>query len=239
MPGSGAAADPRLTPDDLFRRHPLLGALEADDKRELLRRAQTRNIRAGQTLFRKDDAGDGLYGVMSGRIVITVESATGKELILNTFGPGTFFGEITLLDGKGRTGTAVAREASQLLFLARAVFLPFLERRPATAIRVIAFLCEQLRRTTQLVEDSAFLNVPTRLAKQLVVMAQDYGRREASGAAVSLSISQAELAQMLGVSREIVSRQLAVWREAGIIDVARNRVVVRDLTALDDIVAGG
>src|SRR5262245_42079653 len=90
MPGSGRAPDLPLTPDDLFRRHPLLGALEADDKRELLRRAQTRNIRAGQTLFRKDDAGDGLYGVMSGRIVITVESATGKELILNTFGPGTF-----------------------------------------------------------------------------------------------------------------------------------------------------
>ena len=89
-----------LTPEDLFNRHPLLGALEASDRRQLLQRAQVRSFRAEQTIFRKDDVGDGLYGVMSGRVVITVESSSGKELILNTFGPGAFFGEIALLDGK-------------------------------------------------------------------------------------------------------------------------------------------
>jgi CRP/FNR family transcriptional regulator, cyclic AMP receptor protein len=177
--------------------------------------------------------------VLDGRVVVTVDSPDGKELILNTFGPGTFFGEIAFLDGRGRTASAVAREPSRLIFLGRASFLPFLRQRPAAAVRTIAFLCERLRRTTKLVQDSAFLDVPTRLAKQMAAMAHDYGEREAPGGPLTIKVSQNELAQMLGVSREIVSRQLAVWRQAGAIEVGRGRVVVRDTTFFDRIVAGG
>lgn len=239
MRGAAASVATHLSPQQLFDRHPLLGALDAAEKRELLGHAQVRSVGAQRVVFSKGDAGDGLYGVMAGRIVITVESSAGKELILNTFGPGTFFGEIALLDGKGRTGSALAREPSTLLFLARSVFLPFLEQRPRTMVRVIAFLCEQLRRTTQLVEDSVFLNVPTRLAKQLATLTHEWTQRDAPGASVTVRTSQNELAQNLGVSREIISRQLALWREAGIIDVGRGHIVVRDARALDRIIAGG
>jgi CRP-like cAMP-binding protein len=236
---SGTTGSAPVTPEELLRRHPMLAALEPAETRELVRRAQVRHVNAGHVIFRRGDAGDGLYGVIEGRVVVTVESAAGKELILNTFGTGALFGEIALLDGKGRSATAVAREASTLLFLARAAFLPFLEGRPQTAIRVIALLCERLRRTTQMVEDTAFLNVPTHLAKQLATLAHDHGRPDRRAATITLAVSQAELAQMLGVSREIVSRQLAIWREAGILDIARGRLLLRDLRALDHIVAGG
>jgi CRP-like cAMP-binding protein len=219
-----------MTPHELCRLHPFLAALSEVDRRELLTRAPVRRLRAGDVVFRKDDPGDGLYGVLDGRIVVAVESAEGKELILNMFGPGEFFGEIALLDGKGRTATAVAREASEVLFLARRVFLPFLRQRHEAAVRIIAFLCERLRRTTDLVEDSAFLSVSTRLAKQLAVLAKP-GR--------PIRLSQEELAHTLGVSREFVSRQLTAWREAGVIELGRGRIVVRDAAALDRIVAGG
>jgi CRP-like cAMP-binding protein len=223
-----------MTPLELCRLHPFLAALTEVEVRDLLKRAHVRQLAAEDVVFRKGDPGDGLYGVLAGRVVVLVESAAGKELILNMFGPGEFFGEIALLDGKGRTATAVARDAAELLFLSRAEFLPFLRRHHEAAVRIIAFLCGRLRRTTDLVEDAAFLNASTRLAKQLAVLA---GGRTASAATIRLS--QEELARTLGVSREIVSRQLSAWRDAGVVEIGRGRIVVRDVGALDRIVAGG
>jgi CRP/FNR family transcriptional regulator, cyclic AMP receptor protein len=223
-----------MTPHELCRLHPFLAALTDAEVRELLRHAGIRRLAAEDTVFRKGDPGDGLYGILSGRVVVTVQSIEGRELILNMFGPGEFFGEIALLDGKGRTATAVAREPTELLFVGRADFLPFLRQHHEAAVRIIAFLCGRLRRTPDLVEDAAFLSVPTRLAKQLAALSS------ASTAPTSVILmSQEELAHTLGVSREVVSRQLAVWREAGVVEVGRGRVVVRDAGALDRIVAGG
>ena len=222
-----------MTPKDLFRLHSFLAVLTEEETRELVKQAHIQRLSAGDVVFRKGDPGDGLYGVLEGRIVVTVESAEGKELILNMFGPGEFFGEIALLDGKGRTATAVARDASRLIFLGRAAFLPFLSERHETAVRIIAFLCERLRRTTDLVEDSAFLSVATRLAKQLAVLA---GGKQGPA---TVRLSQEELAQTLGVTREIVSRQLAIWRDAGVVELGRGWIKVRDGDALDRIVAGG
>jgi CRP-like cAMP-binding protein len=221
-----------MTPQELFRLHSFLAVLTEAETRELVKQAHIQRLSAGDVVFRKDDPGDGLYGVLEGRVVVTVESAEGKELILNMFGPGEFFGEIALLDGKGRTATAVARDASRLVFLSRAAFLPFLGQHHETAVRIIAFLCERLRRTTGLLEDSAFLSVATRLAKQLAALAG-----ASQGATVRLS--QEELAQTLGVTREMVSRQLAIWREAGVVEIGRGWIKVRDGEALDRIVAGG
>jgi CRP-like cAMP-binding protein len=222
-----------MTPHELFRQHPFLAVLTEEETRELLDQAHVQRLAAGDVVFRKDDPGDGLYGVLEGRVVVTVESAEGKELILNLFGPGEFFGEIALLDGKGRTATAVARDPSRLVFLGRAAFLPFLSERHETAVRIIGLLCERLRRTTGLVEDSAFLSVATRLAKQLAALA---GGQHGPG---TVRLSQEELAQTLGVTREIVSRQLAIWREAGVVEIGRGWIKVRDGKGLDRIVAGG
>jgi CRP-like cAMP-binding protein len=228
-----------MTPEEMFRRHVLFGSLTDTERSDLLKHLRLRSAAAGQEIFHEGDQADGLYGVLSGRVVVAVDSPDGKELILNTFGPGSFFGEIAFLDGRGRTASAVAREPTRLVFLERSVFLPFLQKRPDAALRMIAFLCERLRRTTQLVQDSAFLQVPARLAKQLAALAQDYPSPDGRVGPVTIPVSQYELAQMLGVSREVVSRQLAVWRDAGAVELGRGRVVVHDLTFFDRIVAGG
>jgi len=228
-----------MIPEEMFRRHPLFGSLTDGERGDLLKHLRLRSVASGQVIFHEGDEADGLYGVVSGRIVVTLESLEGKELILNSFGAGAFFGEIAFLDGQGRSATAMAREASRLVFLSRAVFLPFLKQRPAAALRVIAFLCERLRRTTQLVQDSAFLDVSARLAKQVAALAEDYAPAAGRTGAVTIPLSQHELAHMLGVSREVVSRQLALWREAGAVEIGRSRLVVHDVTFFDRIVAGG
>ena len=100
---------------------------------------------------------------------------------------------------------------------------------------MIALLCDRLRRTTQLFEDAALQDVPVRLAKQLSALAE----RQGIDAGETVAISQAELAQTLGVSREIVSRHLGVWREAGLVELGRGRIRIRDRAPLHRIVAGG
>lgn len=228
-----------MTPQDLFRLHPFFAALTDAETRELRKRTLTKRVAAGEVVFRKDAPGDGLYGVLTGSILIVAESPEGKDLILNMHGPGEFFGEVALLDGEGRSASAVAREASHLFFLGRREFLAFLGQRPEAMIRIIAFLCARLRRATNLVEDSTFLNVSSRLAKQLIALIDGNRPRDATGSAATLSISQSELARMLGVSREFVSKQLAIWREAGIIELGRRRLTVRDERALEQLITSG
>ena len=219
-----------MKPQDLLRFHPFVGALGERDADALLKQAVTRRFQVDDVIFRKDDPGTGLYGVVSGRVVVVADSAAGKELILNVFGPGEYFGEIALLDGEGRTATAIAREPSELLFLDRRHFMPFLARNPDVTTHIIQLLCRRLRRTNDLMEDSIFLSASLRLAKQLLALVDVYGLKAEVEA--TFPISQAELGRMLGVSREIVARQLAVWRRAGLVEMQRGRITLRDRAAL-------
>jgi CRP-like cAMP-binding protein len=224
-----------MTPQDLLRLHPFFSALSARDVEELLTSTRCRRVPAGRMLFQKGDVGDGLYGILAGRVAFTVESASGKELILNVLGPGEFFGEIALLDGKGRSAAGVARDACRLLFIPRGAFTSFFGERPEAMSRIIELLCARLRRSTEYIADTAFLDLSRRLAKQLVNLAHDFGAsREAA-----LHISHAELAAMLGVSRERVSMQLATWSDKGILDQRRGHLVVRDRQALQHVIANG
>lgn len=226
-----------MTPRNNIRLRPFLGALTAVETQELFRGARTRRFRAGEAVFRKNDPGDGLYGVVRGRILIVTESPEGKELILNKHDPGELFGEIALLDGAGRSATATAYEASELLYLSRDNFLTFIRTRPEAMIRIIALLCARLRRATILVEDSVFLDTSARLAKLVLALLNDREPHADARSKPSLTISQKDLALMLGVSREFVSKLLALWRASGTVDIGRRRLTVLDARALERMVA--
>jgi CRP-like cAMP-binding protein len=181
-------------------------------------------------VFRRGDPGDGLYGVLTGSILIVAESAKGRDLIINKHGCGEVFGELALLDGKGRSAAAVAHETSELIHVRRDRFLQILRQQPDAMLQILSFISERLRRLTGVFEDAAFLDVPTRLAKQIVMLSEAAGA--APDAPVTLRISQNDLARMLGVSREFVGKQLAAWRASGIVELGRQRVTVRDARAL-------
>ena len=142
-----------MTPHDLLRRHPILGALTDGEARALLRSARCRMVAAGEIVFLRDDPTDGLYGVLSGSVLIVVDSAEGKELVLNRHGAGEFFGEVSLLDGEGRSATAVAYEPSRLVHIDRDRLLAFLKQRPDALLRIVQLLCARMRRVTRLVEE--------------------------------------------------------------------------------------
>ena len=174
--------------------------------------------------------------VLSGRVPISAYSEDGKEMILNIVESGQIFGEIALLDGKERTADATAMGPTALLILDRRHFVPFLERNPKIAVRLLELLCERVRRTSELVENVAFLDFSARLARLLARLAESYGEARADGAVrINLRLSQQDLGNLIATTRESVNRQLSAWQQDGLIALEQGRITILDPDALEDL----
>ncbi len=222
---------------DFLAKHDLLGHLTPEELDRLLAPARVERVDEGRVLFRKGDPGDRLYVVLSGRISIGTTSEAGKELVFNVLGRGEVFGEIALLDGKARTADATAMAESHLLVLDRADFMPFLERHPEVAARLIAVLCERVRWISESYEDSIFMELPACLAKRLLLLAETHGEpREGTTTRIEFPLSQQELANMAGVSREAVNKLLRAWQTQGLIAQDKHHVTILDPARLKRLI---
>jgi CRP-like cAMP-binding protein len=159
-------------------RVPLFAGLSADELAGLATGLRARQYARGEVVFLAGDPGSSLCIVESGRVRLGFSSPDGRERSLALLGPGDFFGELALLDGRPRSADAVATEPSRLLLLPRESFLQSLRSHPELAITLLGVLSERLRRDAQLLQDAAFLDVPGRLAGTLFGRrARDPGRR--------------------------------------------------------------
>lgn len=219
----------------------IFGALYEDELKALARLGTAVRHPSGRILFEKGDPGDSLMIVLDGRVKISSLSAEGREIVLNFIDPGQVLGEIALLDGKPRTAGATTLEPTELFVLKRQAVLGFLEAQPLVAIRLIGVLCQKLRRTTQMLEDKLLLNMAPRVARGLLRLAAEHGRRTAEGVLIDMKLSQSDLGAYVGLSRENVNRQLSAWRDGGIVDLRGGRVMIRapkDLEALAGMLVG-
>ena len=184
-----------------------------------------------EIVFLRGDPGDSLCGVVSGRVRISASLSTGKEVFLNIMEAGDSFGEIALLDGEPRTATATAMVRTELIVFKREQFLALLSTEPQLAAHLIRLLCKRVRWTAQSMEDSALLSVPARMAKRLLSLMHVNGRSTPAG--IRLAISQEELAQFLGVSRQIVNQYLQVWKAHGWIVSGRGHLTICRASSLE------
>jgi len=220
----------------IFRRHPLFAHLADADVDQLLRYARIERHKAGRTIFLKGSPGHGMMAVLSGQVRISSPSSEGKEIVLNLIGPGEVFGEIALLDGRERTADAAAMSDCELLVLERRDFVPFLERHPEVCIRLMEVLCARLRRTSEQVEDVLFLELPARLAKTLLRLAKEHGHAAPGGQMIDLKLSQRELGNLTGATRESVNKQLKEWERDGILRIEGGAIVVTAARRLEALV---
>jgi CRP/FNR family transcriptional regulator, cyclic AMP receptor protein len=207
----------------LLRNHPLFSDLPSTVIEHLGSYMKTRKMARGATIFAKGDPGSGLMGVLSGMVKVSVASAEGKDIVLNIFREGEIFGEIALLDGRPRTADATAMSDCELIVIERRDFVPFLSDHPDVTIKFIEILCSRLRRTSEQVQDVTFLNLPTRLAKTLIQLTTD---PDSSTPKRKVSITQREISQIIGRSRESTNKQLRVWAKRGWIRLERGGVSV-------------
>jgi CRP/FNR family transcriptional regulator, cyclic AMP receptor protein len=216
-----------MSPDErreIFARHPFFGSFSPGEIDAVIAHAHPLVCAKGEVLFCKGDPGRGLLAVMRGTVKISVLSEDGREIVLNLMRDGDIFGEIALLDGQPRSADATALTECELLTVDRRDFLPLLREKPDLALRLMELLCQRLRHTSEQVEDLMFLDLPSRLAKVLL--------RLAGPETHAIRITQKELGEIIGMSRESTNKQLRAWEERGWVRLEKGGVVITNPAAL-------
>jgi len=226
-----------MTPLELLLRHDLFRDLPQNLLQEVVALIHRVAAPAGQVLFEKGDDGDCFYGLLDGRVQVGCTSESGREVIFSILETGAMFGEIAVLDGGPRTADVAVLEDSELFLIHQGDFLRLIKTQPVLSGNLIRHLCRRLRRSSETIEDAALLGLSARLAKRLLSLCALSGHETREGCHIDIRLSQQELAQMMGVTRESINKHLAAWRENGLIDLARGRIILHDVPALRKIVS--
>jgi CRP/FNR family transcriptional regulator, cyclic AMP receptor protein len=207
----------------LLRNHPLFGSLPPAAIEHLGSYMKRRTLPRGSTIFAKGDPGTSMMGVLTGSVKISVPSADGRDIVLNIIHEDEIFGEIALLDGHPRTADATAMTDCELMVIERRDFIAYLRSQPDLTMQIIEILCSRLRQTSEQVQDVTFLDLPKRLAKALLRLIAD---TEGQASIRKVTITQREISQIIGRSRESTNKQLRIWAAQGWIRLERGAVTV-------------
>jgi len=195
--------------------------------------AQLRRYQRGQSVFCEGDAGNGFYMVSKGRVKIFKLSSEGKEQILHVFGPGEPFGEVAVFEGRSFPASAEAMEAMEAVFIERADFIELIQKNPGLTLKMLSMLSLRLRIFAHLIEDLSLKDVPSRLARYLL-LAQTKQQKDT----IELDITRSQLASLLGTIPETLSRIFSRFQAHGILLTESNTVKIRDTKLLRAIAEG-
>lgn len=219
--------------DELVRSVPLFRSLDQEAAAALLQQMRPLELARGQALFAENDPGDALYIIAAGKMKIGRKATDGRENLLAVLGPGEMLGELSLFDPGPRTASAVAVSEVRLLELGHIDMLHWLSGRPEVARFLLGALARRLRRTNEALADLVFADVPGRVAKTLLDLSQRFGKKSESGVQVTHDLTQEELAQLVGASRETVNKALAEFANRGWIRTEARSVVLLDVARLE------
>ena len=218
--------------DDVLSQAPLFEALSEDDARALRSDVTHGQIGRGERLFSEGDGGDKLYIILKGKIKLTRAAPDGRENLLSVHGPGEMFGELSLFDPSPRTASATAITDATLAGLGHDEMRTFLASRPDVAMHMLRALAHRLRRINDIKADLVFTDVPGRVAKALLDLANRFGTSQENGIQVNHDLTQEELAQLVGASRETVNKALADFAARGWIQLSAKSVLLVDTDRL-------
>jgi CRP-like cAMP-binding protein len=220
----------------IFQRHFLLGKLSPNEIDALISYARVERYPAGREIFAKGSPGQCLMAVSRGSVKISSLSVGGKEIVFAIFNAGDIFGEIAVLDGEERSADATAMTECELLVLNRRDFLPVLEDHADLCMILLRILCRRLRQTTEQVEDVMFLHLESRIAKALLQLVESVGLRVLHSPSVELHVSQRELGNMAGGSRESVNKIFQNWHRRGLINLGKGSIMIHNVEAIEQLI---
>ncbi len=217
---------------DVLRTAPLFAGLTDEAWASLSARLSRCALGRGDHLFREGDPGDALHVLVDGKVKISRTSADGRENVIAILGPGDLLGELAIFDAGPRGATATAVVDSALVTLTEAGFREWLAEQPGVAGTLLRALAIRLRQTNEAMADLVFTDVPGRLAKTLLGLAERFGVPDGDGTRVAHDLTQEELAQLVGASRETVNKALSEFATRGWLRVDNRAVVLLDTERL-------
>jgi CRP-like cAMP-binding protein len=218
--------------DEVVRQAPLFAALDDESAAALMSTMAQVELSRGQVLFREGDPGDRLYVIAEGKIKLGRTSGDGRENLLGILGPGEMFGELSLFDPGPRNATATAVADTHLIGLGNEDLTTWLTGRPDVARHLLRALARRLRRTNDYLADLVFSDVPGRVAKALLDLSERFGQPTDDGLRVAHDLTQEELAQLVGASRETVNKALADFASRSWLRLEARAVVLLDIERL-------
>lgn len=213
---------------EILSRVPLFSDVPPDDLARLAQATRERSYPKNTVILFEDDPGDALYVVARGQVKVVLIGEDGREVILSVLGEGDFFGEMALIDDEPRSAHVIAMEPADLLVLRREDFHAVLRLSPGIALGLLRELCRRLRRADEKIGGLVLLDVNGRVARLLLELAAESG-----GGRIARRLTHHTIAQMIGSSRETVSRTMRELQERGLIEVSRTDIVVKDRAALE------
>ena len=218
--------------EEVVRRAPLFTALDEAAAVSLRASMDSVKIAKGSILFKEGDGGEHLYVIVDGKLKLGTSSGDGRENLLSILGPGEMFGELSLFDPGPRTATATAVTDAKLLSLSHEKVIPWLKQNPEVSLQLLTRLSQRLRRTNEAVGDLVFSDVPGRVAKALIDLGDRFGKTTPEGLLVNHDLTQEELAQLVGASRETVNKALADFAGRGWLKLDGRSVLIADVDRL-------
>jgi len=233
MPGPKDISAPQRDADKrgVLRNHYLFGKLSPQHIDRLAACIVGKSVTQGTTICAKGDPGSSLFAVCKGAVKITSPSVDGHDAMLNLIGKGDIFGEIALLDGRPRTADAIAITDCELFVIERRDFLPLVREEPEIALKLIEILFFNVPQTTEKAENLMFLHLPGRLAKALLRLSDSAPNARERKA----SVTQKDLGNSIGMSRESTNRQLRLWEQRKWVRLGRGGIVILSAKALEAV----
>ena len=223
---------PNKNEEEIVRRAALFTALDDASAATLRESMSAVKVAKGQILFKEGDAGDRLFVVVEGKLKLGTSSGDGRENLLSILGPGDMFGELSLFDPGPRTATATAVVDSRLLALANDQVIGWVTAHPQVSLQLLGRLAQRLRKANDVLSDLVFADVPGRVAKAIIELGERFGTKKDDGLHVNHELTQEELAQLVGASRETVNKALADFAARGWVKLEPRAVVVLDYERL-------
>ena len=216
---------------DMIRSVPLFSTLTDEEFARLSHIFVVRSYSRNQVIFLEEETGNYMYLVLSGKVKVAKSAVSGKETILAIHRPGDFFGEMSLLDGKTAPATVSAMEDAKIISVSGTDFHKYLMHNEKVLLQIIDVLCARLRQVWQ-TQSMSSSTADARIRMGIYQLAQKHGIRDAQGTIIDLKITHQELAEMVGTSRETVTRVLAHLKKRKIIEVTQRRMTLLDPEAL-------
>ena len=213
---------------DFLATVPLFNGLDRIELERFAEVTREKSYPKGSVILFEDDPGDSLFVVRDGRVKVVLIGEDGREVILGVLGVGEYFGELSLIDDRPRSAHVIAMEDANLLVLRREDFRKRVESSPSVAWSLLTELSRRLRRADDKIGGLVLLDVPGRIARLLLDLAEESGTN-----AIEKSLTHQTIAQMIGASRETVSRAMKDFQDAGWITVERRRIALADRPALE------
>ena len=219
--------------DDVIRKAPLFHGVAAGDAEALAAKLHPVTLKRGQALFHQGEPGDRLYIVGKGKVKLARRTADGREILLALAGPGEMLGELTMFDPGPRAATATAVSTCEAYELSHRDLMAWIEAHPPVATQLLAALAARVRRADDAMGDMVFADVPSRVAKALLDFGRRFGEPSAAGTRVPHDLTQEELAQLVGASRESVNKALSDFTGRGWIERDGRVITLRDIPRLE------